>query len=52
MELLKELIKYLTCCVFYGKGIDKLDTVIEEASHTGLKIWRCFYGSVYDLAKI
>jgi hypothetical protein len=37
--------------VFYEKGIDNLDTVIEEASHTIENMEMLFMGSVYDLAK-
>ena len=37
--------------MFYEKGIDNLDTVIEEASHTIENMEMLFMGSVYDLAK-
>ena len=37
--------------VFYEKGIDNLDTVIEAASHIIESMEMLFSGSVYDLAK-
>ena len=37
--------------MFYEKGIDNLDIVIEEASHTIENMEMLFMGSVYDLAK-
>ena len=37
--------------MFYEKGIDNLDAVIEEAGHTIENMEMLFTGSVYDLAK-
>ena len=51
LELLKRVNKIFDLRVFYEKGIDNLDTVIEEASHTIENMEMLFMGSVYDLAK-
>ena len=51
LELLKRVNKIFDLRVFYEKGIDNLDTVIEEASHTIENMEMLFTGSVYDLAK-
>ena len=49
--IIKRVNKIFDLHVFYEKGIDNLDTVIEEANHTIENMEMLFMGSVYDLAK-
>ena len=51
LELLKRVNKIFDLRVFYEKGIDNLDTVIEDASHTIENMEILFSGNVYELAK-
>ncbi|MFQ9514306.1 MAG: hypothetical protein ACLRZ9_00615 [Eubacterium sp.] len=51
LELLKRVNKIFDLRVFYEKGVDNLDTVIEEASHMIENMEMLFTGNVYDLAK-
>ena len=47
----KRVNKIFDLRVFYEKGIDNLDTVIKDASHTIENMEILFSGNVYDLAK-
>lgn len=51
LELLKRVNKIFDLRVFYEKGIDNLDTVIEDASHTIENMEILFSENVYELAK-
>ena len=47
----KRVNKIFDLRVFYEKGIDNLDTVIKDASHTIENMEILFSGNVYELAK-
>ena len=51
LKLLKRVNKIFDLRVYYKKGIDNLDNVIEAASHMIENIEMLFMGSIYDLAK-